>query len=600
MASQTSIPVSFLTVVKQLLWKAFGEVNEDELEAIVKNSLWLTVLGGEKLFAQGDNSDALFLLVHGRMKAFRTQEDKRAVLGEISPGELIGEMGLISEDARNAEIIATRDCHLVKIEKKNFKSLYFRFPNLAWNISRLIIDRFAHPTGRRRPRKIKNVSFIQGNSGGNVDQLIQELFEVQGKRTYHCLTNSITHSDYQRIDAEGRSPGELVSLTNKIEDAYDLIFYRSDDIRTSWTNFCVRQADEIVIVANANQPIQLHLDTLVKEKKRSISSISVVLQYHERNEKPKNTHSRIEHLHPNFHFHLRTGVRKDVERLNRHLTDTSIGLVLAGGGARGMAHVGVWRALRELDIPVDKVCGTSMGAFLGGIMAFDLDARSIYEIVQEIAYSKPSSDINPIPYVSVIRGKNLDRVLKKYYEGKFIEDCVLPFFCISTDLTNIQAATHFTGDMFKAIRASGSLPGIVPPVPIEKCWHVDGGIIENFPVQQMIEWHADKIIGVSFDQGSNPGSGHKDIPTLKSQLLHGLLKRDEAMQIPSIMEAVMLSTTANSQSRQQQSEALVDVLIRPDVGQYGMLEWKAFEKVVEAGYNAAISRLTSDAVKKLI
>ena len=59
MASQTSIPVSFLTVVKQLLWKAFGEVNEDELEAVVENSLWLIVPGGEKLFAHGENSDAL-------------------------------------------------------------------------------------------------------------------------------------------------------------------------------------------------------------------------------------------------------------------------------------------------------------------------------------------------------------------------------------------------------------------------------------------------------------------------------------------------------------------------------------------------------------
>jgi NTE family protein len=260
-----------------------------------------------------------------------------------------------------------------------------------------------------------------------------------------------------------------------------------------------------------------------------------------------------------------------------------------------MAHLGVWKAIRELNIHIDAIGGTSMGAFLGGVMAFDWDFERIYEICKEIAHSRPSSDFNPIPYASLIRGGNLDKTLKKYYLEHDIEDCIIPFYCISTNLTTVSQHIHSHGNMFKAIRASGSLPGIVPPVPIKNHWHVDGGIIENFPVEHMVEMGMKKIIGVSFDPGTNPSTVHSDIPGLKSQILNGLFKTTPELQIPSVIETVMLSTTANSQSRQKKSEAMVDTLVVPDVSQYGLLEWKSFDKVVEVGYESAMREMEDGA-----
>ena len=355
----------------------------------------------------------------------------------------------------------------------------------------------------------------------------------------------------------------------------------------------MRQSDEILVLVDPQKKLDIESSASYLDDSRILANKTLVLLHPKGKDHPKGTHEFIEKTKCQYHYHIREARKEDLQRLGRHLLDQQIGLVLAGGGARGMAHLGVWRAIKELEIPVDCIGGTSMGAFLGGVMAQDIDTKELHEIVKGIAYSKPSRDINPVPYLSIIRGKNLNKVLKQHYLSYEIEDCIIPFYCISTDLTEVAPFVHHRGNMFKAIRASGSLPGIVPPVPIEGHWHVDGGIIDNFPVREMIRKTIKTIIGVSFNLGDNPSTQHMEIPNMKKQILHGLFKTKDEYNLPSIIEMVMLSTTANSQSRQNQAEKMVDVLIRPDVSEFGLLEWTAFEKVVESGYNAAMEALSS-------
>ena len=157
---------------------------------------------------------------------------------------------------------------------------------------------------------------------------------------------------------------------------------------------------------------------------------------------------------------------------------------------------------------------------------------------------------------------------------------------------NMKAVVHHRGNMFRAIRASGSLPAIVPPVPIDNNWHVDGGVVDNFPVQEMINQGVDRIIGVSFESGNNPRSPYTEIPSFWNQVNHGLLKRSKDLPIPSIFDAIMLSTTANSALKQKSAEEKVDILITPEVSHFGLLEWAAYDKVITAGYESAIKVLT--------
>ena len=587
---ESDIPNKMISEIEPHLVKVFGEMSEDEKKAVLEHMSWVRIKGRDHLFRQNDEGDALYILIHGRVKVFRWEGGKKEALAELSPGDIMGEMALISDDLRNADIVAIRDSHLVSISRERFEDLYAKFPVLGLNISRLLLNRLAPDPTYRKMRRVKNVMVIPGNRHSDVGTFMAEIQRLMPHKSIEIVGNKACGPNYHKLDYQGISFSEVVTLTDHMEKSNDLVFYRTDNEITEWTRFCLRQADEILIVLDTRDSVSREAREFVLMDEEMQAYISVVLlQSH--GDLPQYSSVFFQDRTPESHFHLREHSEKDYRRIIRHLTDETTGLVLAGGGARGMAHLGVWKAIRELDLQIDMIGGTSMGAFMGGVMSFDWDFDKIYEICKEIAHSRPSSDFNPIPYVSLIRGSNLDRILKKYYLHHDIEDCIIPFYCISTNLTKVSQHVHTHGNMFKAIRASGSLPGVVPPVPIDQNWHVDGGIIENFPVEYMVERGIKKIIGVSFDPGTNPSTTLTEIPGFRRQITNGLLKSDPEQRIPSVIETVMLSTTAYSQSRQQRSEQLADILITPDVSQYGLLEWKAFEAVVAAGYEVAIREL---------
>ena len=582
--------------VVSLLEKVFGKMKGPERSAFMEKAIWFSLKGGETLFYQGEKGDQLYLLVHGRMKAIVREEDDLLSLGEITQGEMIGEMAIISEEVRMADVVAVRDCHLLSLNKEDFKALYFKFPNLGWNLSKLILKRFARDQQSRKPRKVKNVAFIPSADMQDSDELISAFIQSSTDKSMLVISNEEAPFDHLKVDMSTMSKTEVITLVDQAEKEHDLVIYRCEVGESQWNDFCRRQADEIFLIAAGGRKLTGHLLDRLKGRHRALAITSLVLKLEEDSVDVK-VNEITGGLLFDYYFRIRPDQAGDVTRLGRHIFDQSVGLVLAGGGARAMSHLGVWKAIKEVGLPIDRIGGTSMGAFLGGLMAMDYDPKDIFEIVKEIAYSRPSRDLNPVPYASIIRGKNLDKVLKKYYKGLNIEDCVIPFYCVSTDLTQVGPAYHRSGDMFTAIRASGSLPGIVPPVPIAGHWHVDGGIVDNFPVDEMITWGAQKIIGVSFDQEDSVETGHTDIPSLQQQVVNGLFGSNEELSIPSIIETIMLSTTAYSHTRQIGAEDQVDLLIKPDVSDFGLLEWKAFNKVVESGYKEAMRAFENEVLE---
>jgi NTE family protein len=586
------VPISLQDHVIALLEKTFGTMEGPERAAFMEKAVWFSLKGGETLFYQGDKGDKLFLLVHGRMKAVVREGDELLTLGEIVQGEMIGEMAIISEEERMADVVAVRDCHLISLNKDDFKALYFKFPSLGWNLSRLILKRFARDKQTRKPRRVKNVAFVPGSETATLDQVINDLIRSTHDRSILVISNEGVSFDHVQIDLSSMSKTEIIALIDQAEKDHDLVIYRCEPGESHWNDFCHRQADEIFVITDGEGRMSSYIIDKVKRRHLALAIMSLVLRPLTSDSKFKIKEITGGQLF-DYHFQIRPDQAGDIGRLSRHIFDQSVGLVLAGGGARAMSHLGVWKAIKEVGLPVDRIGGTSMGAFLGGLMAMDYGPETIFEIVKEIAYSRPSRDLNPVPYASIIRGKNLDKVLKKYYKGQNIEDCVIPFYCVSTDLTKVGPAYHREGDMFTAIRASGSLPGIVPPVPIGGHWHVDGAIVDNFPIEEMINWGVQTIIGVSFDHEDSHETSYTEIPSLQDQLLNGLFGSKEELSIPSIIEAIMISTTAYSLSRQIESEGQVDVLIKPEVSEFGLLEWKAFVKVVESGYVKAMKAFDS-------
>lgn len=587
------IPKHMEAHVTRMLENSFGSLGQAEIKAILSLAQWQTILGGQTLFKQGDIAESLFLLVHGKLKAVRYENERMQILGEINSGELIGEMALISERTRRINVEAVRDSQLIYLSEKDFRSLYFSYPQLGWNLSKLILKRFEIEDLKRDSLKLKNIVVLPAIPDLGIQPIIDELDVQASSRSIVVIKESEHQDNFTNYNQPGDPQTEAISHASHMERSHDLVLYQGHTEDCAWNDFIIRQADEILIVTDGQNPIPVNWAKRLLRKKNKLVVTSLMVLHSSNPSESLPVRSLI-HEHPvNRIFHIRGQSNNDIGRWKRHLFDQGVGLVLAGGGARAMAHLGVYRALKENNIPIDRVNGTSMGALVGGLMALDKDPDEIYAVIKEICGSRPSRDFNPVPYSSVIRGKNLDRILMRYYGNKNIEDCPIPFACVSTNLTKAQADIHTYGDMFSAIRASGSLPGVVPPVPIQNSWHVDGGIVDNFPVDEMIRYGVNTIIGVSFESGNNPSARYSHIPTLKDQFLHGFLSRDETLRLPSIIETVMLSSTAHSTSRQLSMEKKVDYLIQPKVSEIGLLEWTGFERAVQQGYEKASRILPS-------
>lgn len=195
----------------------------------------------------------------------------------------------------------------------------------------------------------------------------------------------------------------------------------------------------------------------------------------------------------------------DYSRLARRLCGQSVGLVLGGGGARGIAHLGVIRALEEGGIPVDLVGGTSIGAFVGGLYAREAGLLSSYGRAKKFAGRMSSVwrfllDLT-YPYASYTTGHEFNRGVFKAFRETHIEDMWLPFFCNTTNVTWSRMEVHTTGYAWRFIRGSMTLTGQVPPLTDDAGnMLVDGGYMDNLPVSTMFSAGAARVFAV--DVGS--------------------------------------------------------------------------------------------------
>ena len=553
--------------------------------------------GGDHLFQQGDAGDAMFIVISGRLKVLVTTDGQVRELAELGRGESIGEMALLSGEARNAGIVAIRDCQLLRISKEAFEQFVEQAPAIGLNLGRLLVARFTQ-TAKRKRHRLATAALLPLHPGIEVGVLAENIRNVlQTGKTVACIDSRVVDQALGAGIAQTpfdnkADSNRLTSWLDQQESTHDLLLYIADSKVTEWTKRCMRQADELLLLADAREaPEQTSMEAALfgATDPAYATRQTLVLVHPASLLQPSGSASWLKNRpQVRAHWHLRQDkLPADIGRLARYLSGDSTGLVLSGGGAKGFAHIGVWRALKEAGIDIDYIGATSMGAFIGGIIALDADYQEVERVCRQVAMSRPSSDFHLFPIVSLLKGKILDRVLSEHYSPYDMEDCILPFFCMSSNLTHAQPVVHRRGNMFKAIRASGSLPGIVPPVVLDNCLLVDGGVFNNFPVDVMAEMGVGRIIGVDFMTEEENALDFEDMPSNWQVIRRRWLSRKPSYKVPSMINTIMETTTLFSTYKHKQSRALTDVYINPDVSRFGLMEWSAFDAIVEAGYRAA-------------
>jgi len=281
--------------------------------------------------------------------------------------------------------------------------------------------------------------------------------------------------------------------------------------------------------------------------------------------------------------HVCQGDCVDLDRLARLLTGRSTALVLSGGGARGYAHIGAIRALREHGVPLDYVGGTSMGAVIAaGVACGWNDEEMEARVRNAFVDSNPLGDIG-LPMLALAKGFEVEKRLAAHFGDCDISDLWSPFFAVSSDLTRRTPVVHDRGSLVQALRASIALPGILPPVAVGSTVLVDGGVMRNLPADMMRAVHAGPIVAVdvSIDAGLSP----RDLvvpPSLLRWFLSGEWRKG-----PPIVSLLLRSATVTAERDLLAARQTADVLILPRLESVEIRNWKAFEPAASAGYAAA-------------
>ena len=537
-----------------------AEVGDAGMKRLLAEANWFGLPGGTPLKRDGANDSALFLVVTGGLGVFIAGR----LVSQIPPGETIGEMSLLSGDAHSAQLVALRDSELLRISPEGFESLAARHPRVMLNIMRVLVRRLhdtAHnPKGVSRPKTFAIVPLQEGLSHEPIA---------------HRLTGVLGEMGAKAAVLDSAAGEQTAEWFDSFETAHDVVFYRGDAPGTTWTNLCVRQADRVFFLARSGRPLPALSFPAAKER---VGGLPILLLLHSGGSVPVPFELKSGQF--DSHQHVRDGNTADLRRLARYIAGRAVGLVLGGGGARGFAHIGVGKALGEAGVPFDFLGGVSMGAIIGAGLASEWSIEELTERMRAaFVTSNPLSDFT-VPLIALVRGHRVSALLRENYGETRIEELPKPFFCVSSDLTSGRVHIHRSGLLRRALRASVALPGILPPMAHHGHLLVDGGVMNNLPVDVMRERNAGPLI--ASDMTSEMDMSVRDSRYSERPVWSLLWRRMRGT--PSILSILMRAGTMGSEAQRRLVREQADYLFEPPLAGVEPLDWKAFDRAIAEGY----------------
>ncbi|XP_055896601.1 uncharacterized protein LOC106056771 isoform X2 [Biomphalaria glabrata] len=604
---------------------------------------WQMLEAGKALFRQGDTSDSIFIVLTGRLRSVITLVGgKKELVNEFGRGELVGIVEVLTQNERATTVLAIRDTELAKIPAELLNLIKLRYPQVVARLIHLLgtsilgnlqqkntmtlqtsISRESDAYSKMERTTVANLSTIaivpvtEDVPTTNFALELQHALLTIGPTVR--LTPDIVKARLGEAALDSVNEFSLFNWLSQQEDIHRMCLYQCDYQLTKWSKHCLKQADCILIVGLAHKeptigPIEKELESIAVRAQKEL-----ILLHKEDTESPKNT---AEWLNVrgwlSSHHHIRCPKRvlrskspaktlelyehlfktepdrmADFSRLARFLTGTSVGLVLGGGGARGLAHVGMIKAMQEEGIPIDMVGGTSMGAFIGALWAeernyvrFTQRARewsvgmtSLWKKIWDLTY----------PVTSMFTGWAFNESIENVFHDRQIEDLWIPYFCITTNISSSSMRVHSLGSLWRYVRASMSFHPYLPPLCDPNDGHLllDGAYINNLPADVMHNLGAKFVFAV--DVGSQD---EKDL-TNYGDCLSGwwlLWKRwnpwAKPVRVPDMTE-IQSRLAYVSCVRQLEVVKNSDYCeyIRPPIDRYATLQFGSFDEIVETGYH---------------
>ncbi|MEM7253558.1 MAG: patatin-like phospholipase family protein, partial [Pseudomonadota bacterium] len=601
----------------------FAPLGDEMVRALAERMHPLDFPAGGVLMRQGEQADAFYVVVSGRFRVFVDRGDEHSLspVGDIGRGEAVGEMALLADEPRSATVVAMRDSLVLQLSKHAFLHHVEKRPEALARVTRLIISRLKrqlHEEGKAST-STRTIAVVPAGRDGRVpleyvSNLLARRLHRIGRTTLlnrHLLTSQLRRLDDLRTVGErtliqrrrlevltrpdtGFDTTELDARSTEwlhnVESSHDFVVYQCDPERTPWTMRCLRQADRIVLVARPEDdpalgPLE---EDIFKRKILGPQSAwmgkDLVILHAADKRLPSETARWLQHRAVDRHHHVRMSNESDFDRLCRMLTGTQVALVLGGGGARGAAHVGVIQALEQYGIPIDMIAGTSFGAIMAAGPALGWNAKTLREGIKR-ALVDPGKPLDyTLPFTAITSGRKATSQIRKTFGNVRIEDLWLPFFCVSSNLSKGQQVVHRSGPLWKAIRTSVAIPGVLPPVrSADGDVLIDGGVMNNLPVDVMRKLAGGgKVLAVNVRARVNiaaddlPDSGVLSGWPLYARLLTPFRKRPS---VPTAVELILRTAEMGNVISAADQENAADVTFRPNVEDFGLLDFTAYTKL---------------------
>ena len=542
--STTGVSLSTLACVPLL-----AGADAEALEALAADAYPRRVLAGEWLIREGDDAEDLYVVLRGRLRAVAGADGR--TLRVLGPGAAIGELALLTGSARSASVQAVRDSTLLQLGRGRFVELMERDSGFAAAVARELAAQLQASGGLAAPP---------------TRPALLTLRRVDAGVPLAAVASSLAHalSTYGPVEILGADAAGT-SAVEQAEQENAHVLLVDETGAGVWSDLCARQADRTLLVATADSPLPAEPSPdadLVVLGPSSGAALRTLLDA----------------VQPRAHHRLATTEPSDpgAGRLARRLVGRALGVVLSGGGARGFAHIGALAELEADGIEIDRYGGCSMGSFIAAMAAAGWSPGDIRDRCdEELVRRSPFNDYT-LPRVALIRSRKAARMFDRLFGEMTIEELAKPLFTVSADLLSSRLVIHRRGSVTEAVGASMSIPGLVPPLSRSGRLLVDGGVLNNLPIDAMA------------DSGEGPIVAVDVVRRLE-------VSAEDEPPLPSIMETLSRATVLGSVERAERNRELALLVITPEAQDIPLRDFRALDRAVEAGRAAARAALDAGA-----
>ena len=570
---------------------AFKDLTAAELDELDARLELLPIARGAHLVREGDSSDALYIVVSGRFEV--TVAGRPGSVAQIGAGHPVGEIAFFAGGLRTATVSAIRDSLVLKLGRAEFSDLCERTPAMWRTIMATLAKRLAAATSGRpehHNQKPATITIVQAGHLPIPPVFMDTWRDVLDRHADCYFLDHETALTHLPRNADLASP-EATRALNELERKHDHLVYLADAELTPWSEKAIRQAD-LVLLVGMHAPNRAARRTPSKLEEfacamHPTANLRLVL-LHARTSAISGTARWLETRNVHMHHHVALRRRSDYERLYRFATGNALGLVACGGGALCCTQVGLFKAIGEAGISFDILGGTSGGgamtaAFAAGVSPDEIDARTHEIFVQHKALRRYTW-----PRYSLVDHNLFDDLLEAHYTNIDIEDLWMPYFAVSTNLSNYSLHCHRTGPLWQTVRASGSIPALLPPFYTEDGeMLVDGSLLDNVPIKVMHELKDGPNVVITFEMPSLE-LFDVDYDTLPSRgdlmwRTANPMARASLPKAPNVASVLMRALMANRHSFEQHLTARDLVLMPPIPPSIGFMDWTRHGELMQLG-----------------